>query len=182
MQEGGKEGRRRKKRYLWYQILTYSKWFIFIQILTLCRACNTMLVMLAPLVWSEVSTTRITLQWFTWKHTRTTKQWLVSYLPTHQTYDTFTSPPPYVSSLPPPNPTWQSWQIAFPNLDHNSRGYWVDLAVNASALHPLQHFLCCLMTGDYHLVVPQYHLCMYLNSVSCNWASPMHGSSHTQRI
>jgi len=31
-----------------------------------------MLVMLAPLVWSEVSTTMITLQRFTWKHTRTT--------------------------------------------------------------------------------------------------------------
>ena len=76
--EGGRwEVRRRegrKKRYnLWL-----SKTYILNMIgfhtdaFTLCRVCNTMLVMLAPLVWSEVSTTMITLQRFTWKHTRTT--------------------------------------------------------------------------------------------------------------
>ena len=185
--EGGRwEVRRRegrKKRYnLWL-----SKTYILNMIgfhtdaLTLCRACNTSSVTLAQLVWSLDSEVP---QWWShchdWKHTTTTKQWLVSSLHTTHNIMIICFSTTVFSSLPPPN-LIQVMANHISQPQSQLQSYWVDLALNASAIPP--RISCVALQLALETAIWWYHniTCVCTStSVSCNWANPMH-SSHTQR-
>ena len=63
-------------------------------------------------------------------------------------------------------------------LEHNCRGYWFDSPLNARAIP----YSISFRTPSHHLVVPQYHLCMYLNICELQLGQSHAWQSNTQTV